>query len=60
MVRGHGKAGWSHLFGGLIALGLGGAALFAAKKAVIHLEHATVLSEGTMMLRLIRDDCRLL
>ena len=23
MVRGHGKAGWSHLFAGLIALGLG-------------------------------------
>src|SRR5213592_840864 len=44
MVREHGKAGWSHLFAGLIALGLGGAALFAAEKAVIHLEHATVFS----------------
>jgi D-alanine transfer protein len=44
MVREQGKAGWSHLFAGLIALGLGGAALFAAQKAVIHLEHATVFS----------------
>jgi len=43
-VREHGKAGWSHLFAGLIALGLGGAALFAAEKAVIHLEYATVFS----------------
>jgi D-alanine transfer protein len=32
------------LFAGLIALGLGGAALFAAEKAVIHLEHSTVFS----------------
>jgi hypothetical protein len=32
------------LFAGLIALGLGGAALFAAEKAVVHLEHATVFS----------------
>src|SRR5438876_124769 len=44
MVPEHGKAGWSHLFAGLIALGLGGAALFAAEKAVIHIEHATVFS----------------
>src|SRR5260370_42060607 len=44
MVREHGKAGWSHLFAGLIALGLGGAALFGAEKAIIHLEHATVFS----------------
>lgn len=44
MVREHGKPGWSHLFAGLTALGLAGAVLFAAKKAVIHLEHATVLS----------------
>jgi len=44
MVRAHGKTGFSHLFAGLIALGLGGAVLFAAEKAVIHLERATVLS----------------
>jgi D-alanine transfer protein len=44
MVRAHGKTGFSHLFAGLIALGLGGAVLFAAEKAVIHLEHATVFS----------------
>jgi D-alanine transfer protein len=44
MVREDGNAGWSHLFAGLIALGLGGAALFAAQKALIHLEHATVSS----------------
>ena len=44
MVREHGKAGWSHLFAGLIALGLGGAALLAAEKAVTHLEHTTVFS----------------
>jgi len=44
MVRAHGKTGFSHLFAGLIALGLGGAALFAVEKAVIHLEHATVFS----------------
>lgn len=43
-MREHGKPGWSHLFAGLTALGLAGAVLFAAKKAVIHLEHATVLS----------------
>ena len=35
MVREHGKPGWSHLFAGLTALGLAGAALFAAKKTVI-------------------------
>ena len=46
MVRAHGKTGFSHLFAGLIALGLAGAVLFAAEKAVIHLEHATVLSNG--------------
>ena len=44
MVREHGKAGWSHLFAGLIALGLGVAALLAAEKAVTHLEHTTVFS----------------
>ena len=44
MGREHGKAGWSHLFAGLTALGLAGAVLFAAKKTVIHLERATVLS----------------
>jgi len=44
MVSAHGKAGFSHLFAGLIALGLGGAALFAAEKAVIHLEHDTLFS----------------
>ena len=44
MVREHGNAGWSHLFAGLIALGLGGAALFAGEKAVVHLERATVFS----------------
>jgi D-alanine transfer protein len=44
MVRAHGKTGFSHLFAGLTALGLAGAVLFAAQKAVIHLEHATVLS----------------
>ena len=44
MVREHGKAGWSHLFAGLIALGLGGAALFAGEKAVTRVEHATVSS----------------
>jgi hypothetical protein len=60
MVREHGETGWSHLFAGLIALGLGVAALFAAEKAVAHLEHVTVLSDGTTILRLIRDDCRLL
>ncbi len=43
-MRAHGKTGFSHLFAGLIALGLGGAALFAVEKAVIHLEHATVFS----------------
>jgi D-alanine transfer protein len=33
-----------HLFAGLIALGLAGTILFAAEKAVIHLERATVFS----------------
>ncbi len=44
MVRAHGKTGLSHLFAGLIALGLAGMVLFGAEMAVIHLEHATVLS----------------
>jgi D-alanine transfer protein len=33
-----------HLFAGLIALGLAGTILFAAEKAVIHLERATIFS----------------
>src|SRR5438034_7307621 len=44
MVRAHGKTGLSHLFAGLIALGLAGMVLFGCEMAVIHLEHATVLS----------------
>ena len=47
MVRAHGKAGLSHLFAGLIALGLGGMVLFGAEMAVIHLEHATVFSTAS-------------
>src|SRR5438034_44555 len=44
MVRAHGKTGLSHLFAGLIALGLAGMVLFGGEMAVIHLEHDTVLS----------------
>lgn len=46
-MRAHGKAGLSHLFAGLIALGLGGMVLFGAEMAVIHLEHATVFSTAS-------------
>ena len=46
-MHAHGKAGLSHLFAGLIALGLGGMVLFGAEMAVIHLEHATVFSTAS-------------
>jgi D-alanine transfer protein len=44
MERAHVKPGFFHLFAGLIALGLAGMVLFGCEMAVIHLEHATVLS----------------
>ena len=43
-MRAHVKTGFSHLFAGLIALGLSGMVLIGGEMAIIHLEHATVLS----------------
>jgi D-alanine transfer protein len=43
-VRAHVKTGFSHLFAGLIALGLAGIGLIGGERAIIHLEHATVIS----------------
>ena len=40
----HVKTGFSHLFAGLIALGLAGIGLIGGEMAIIHLEHATVIS----------------
>src|SRR6058998_2869619 len=44
MVQADGKTDLSHLFAGLIALGLAGMVLFGAEMAVIHLEAGTVFS----------------
>ena len=38
------KTGFSHLFAGLIALGLAGIVLIGGEMAIIHLEHSTVIS----------------